>query len=242
MAKERFSYWKTHTLLTVVVIVIVAMAAIWIFKGPIIATYLSSKLKVAVSLKSINITKSHMHISNFTIKNPWGYSSSYAFRGNNIDVNYNWSQLTNNPSYIDDIQIEGIYLNVDCNNVTCSKNNWTDILSKFEKKKQKASAREVIIRNLTLRNMTVEVFGMGLDSNSKNIIHIDSMHFSNISSKKGFPTDELIYEIFKRAGLNQYIQDILKATKHLQDFLTPFFSEGERQEKEDLDKVSVENL
>ena len=222
------SYWKRHTFIGIVVIIILAIVVVWMLKAPILASYLSGKLKVPVSISSMDISKSQMKIRNFSIKNPWGYNSSFAFRTQIIDAKYDWSKLMDDPSVVDLIQINHAYLNIDCSNMLCSKNNWSEIVGKMQKKKAKASAKEVVVRRLELNDLTVTIHGMGLDSSSTTTSHYDSFVFTDVSSKTGFPTDELIYEIFKSAGIKKYIEDILKLQKHVQDMIQPFFSENEK--------------
>lgn len=222
------SYWKRHTFIGILIIIILAIVVVWVLKAPILSSYLSSKLKVPISISSMDVSKSRMKIRNFSIKNPWGYNSKYAFYTQSIDAKYDWLKLMDSPSQIELIQINHAYLNIDCSNMLCTKNNWSKIVDKMQKKKTKTSDKEVIVRRLELNDLTVTIHGMGLDSNSSTTSHFNSFVFTDVSSKTGFPTDELIYEIFKSAGIKKYIEDILKLQKHVQKMIQPFFSENKK--------------
>jgi len=228
------SYWKRHTFIGILVIIILAIVVVWMLKAPILASYLSGKLKVPVSISSMDVSKSQLKIRNFSIKNPWGFASNYAFRTQTIEAKYDWTKVADDPSVVDLIQVNHAYLNIDCSNMLCTTNNWSEIVSKMQKKKAKSSAKEVIIRRLELNDLTVSIHGMGLNADSTTTSHYDSFVFTDVSSKTGFPTDELIYEIFKSAGIKKYIEDILKLQKHVQDMIQPFFSENESKDPDQV--------
>jgi len=72
------------------------------------------------------------------------------------------------------------------------------------------SDHEVIVRKLILSDLHVEI--RGAESNPFIKVpprkYIKRLEFRNVSSKKGFPTKELIRAIFQGAGIEQYIKEI----------------------------------
>jgi hypothetical protein len=178
----------------------------WFIKAPIMSSYLSNALGIKIFVGQIAIRPTMMKISNFRISNPINYQSTTAFKAKSIRAYYEWKQLRGDSSVIDRVEIDQIYLGIEFFSSLGTKNNWSDLLSKMPQKDE--NSKEVIIRKLVLTNMTVDIRKMGVFSKSQTQT-IDRMEFENISSKKGFPTEELVSQIFKNAGLMQYIQNII---------------------------------
>jgi len=203
---KKFSPWFIALFVIILLVVVV-----WIIKTPIIASYLSSKLKTDVSMSNIAISTKKIEIKNFRIKNPRGSKSRYAFVAKKIDVNYKFSELMSSPSIVDSILVEDINLDIECSNPLCTKNNWTNIVDNINAKEKKSvSKKEVILKTLSFKDMDVAITGLGLDFNKTKKTHVASIEFNNISNKTGFPTQELIAAIFKSAGLMDYLKGILE--------------------------------
>ncbi|NGX52432.1 MAG: hypothetical protein KR126chlam5_00730 [Candidatus Anoxychlamydiales bacterium] len=191
--------------------IILIVVVVWVIKTPIIASYLSSKLKTDVSMSNIAVSTKKMEIKNFRIKNPKGSKNKYAFIAKKIEVYYSFSELMSSPSIVDSILVQDINLDVECSNPLCTKNNWTTIIDNISaKEKKSASKKEMILKTLSLKNMDVAITGLGLDFNKTKKTNVASMQFNNISNKTGFPTQELIAAIFKSAGLTDYLKGILE--------------------------------
>ncbi|NGX30191.1 MAG: hypothetical protein KR126chlam4_00238 [Candidatus Anoxychlamydiales bacterium] len=203
---KKYSPWFIALFVIILIVVVV-----WIIKTPIIASYLSNKLKTDVSMSNIAISTKKMEIKNFRIKNPRGSKSRYAFIAKKIEVNYSFSKLMSSPSIVDSILVQDINLDIECSNPLCTKNNWTNIVDNINAKEKKTvSKKEVILKTLSLKNMDVAITGLGLDFNKTKTINVASIEFNNISNKTGFPTQELIAAIFKSAGLKDYLKGILE--------------------------------
>ena len=193
-------------------VIILIVVVVWVIKTPIIASYLSNKLKTDVSMSNIAVSTKKMTIKNFRIKNPKGSKRRYAFTAKKIEVNYSFSELMSAPSIVDSILVQDINLDIECSNPLCTKNNWTTIIDNINAKEKKSvSKKEVLLKELTLKNMDVAITGLGLDFNKTKKVNVASIEFNNISNKTGFPTQELIAAIFKSAGLTDYLKGILES-------------------------------
>jgi hypothetical protein len=179
---------------------------LWLIKAPIISSYLSQSLGMRVSVASVKIRPSQMTLGYFKIVNPHKYQGQYALKAASIRSSYQWKELRDRPSVIDQIEIDRIYLRIEFDNASGTKNNWTDLISQIPEKKE--NAKEVIVRKLILTNMTVDIQGKGMWV-KKQTRTIDRMEFTNVSSEEGFPTRELISQIFGDANLFDYIKEIV---------------------------------
>ncbi|MES2273680.1 MAG: hypothetical protein V4487_05775 [Chlamydiota bacterium] len=207
--------WKLILLIIVGVIVF-----FWLIKAPIMSSYLTQKMGVPVSIGSISMWPSQTVIKNFRIKNPRGFKTRTAFEAERTEVDYNYKQLTSNPSEIDQILIDKIFISVEFSNPLGSQNNWTAIGAGMPKEERR-NAKHVIIHKLILTNITIEIRGLGLLGKPQTR-QIDRMEFDEIDSQKGFPTKDLISRIFKGAGIQQYIKDAFNPENIIDKVLNPF--------------------
>jgi hypothetical protein len=213
--------WKV-----IVLVIVGALLFLWLIKAPIMASYLTGKLKVPVSVSRISTWPSQTNITNFRIKNPRGFKTETAFKADKTKIHYQFSQLIGNPSVIDRIDINDIFLSVEFSNPLGTQNNWTAIGAKMGK----SSGHEVVIHKLVLTNLTVEIRGLGL-TGAPQTKTIDRIELNEIDSAQGFPTKQLISQIFKGAGLQQYIKDAFDPQNMMDKALSPFKGLGTENEK-----------
>ncbi len=184
----------------------VVLGAIWLLFAPIVSSYLSRTLGMRVSVAAVTVGPSKMKMRNFRISNPYSYKHRYAFKAGSILSSYQWKSLTGNPRIIDQIEVDQIKLSIEFANALGTQNNWADLISEIPKRKE--HEREVIVKKLIMTNVTVNIEGMGFLAKSESRT-IDRMEFTDVSSKEGFPTGELVAQVFGRANLMQYIKDVL---------------------------------
>lgn len=197
-------------------ILIAAFVFLWLIKAPIMSSYLTKKIGVNVTVRTISMWPKETMIRHFRIANPSGFRSSAAFEVDKTQINYRWKALTNQPSEIDLIVLDGVSLNIEIRS-SGSDNNWAAMGAQMPKRR---GGKEVIIHKLILRNMTVKTEGsgakkLGVDGTQ----HFDQMEFEEINSREGFPTKELISRIFGGAGLRKYIENLLNPTQQIRDTL-----------------------
>jgi len=188
----------------------------WALKPALLASYLTRHLGVPVAVGSIDLGKTRTAIGNFRMKNPRGYRRREAFKAGKTTVAYAWRHLFQTPSEIDRIALEDVFLSIEFDNILGTKNNWTQILSRLPSHNNK----EVVIHRLTVDRLTVEIRGLGLNGGTQTK-YVDHIELSEINSQEGFPTHELISQIFGGAGLQQYLQDLVNPVKTLKNFFNP---------------------
>ncbi len=204
---------KRHAWKLVILIILAAIVFLWLIKAPLVSSYLSNKMRVPVSISRISIWPSQTLIHEFKIKNPSGFRKPYAFTAETTQIDYQWKQLRGEPTVIDQIIVDGIFLDVECTNGACTSNNWTAIGANMPKQK---SDREVIIHKLILTNLDAQISGLAVVKGKTLKQHVDRLEFYEIDSKQGFPTEQLIREIFGKAGMQEYIKNLLSPEKILE--------------------------
>lgn len=228
--KEKF---RLKGIWLVLAIIVGAIIVLWFIKAPIMSSYLSKKIKVKVSIAQITMRPTYTKLYRFHISNPWHSKTRTAFSAKKVRLDYKFKELVSDPTVIDYIQLDDVFLGIEFYNPVGTQNNWTAIAAKSKKNSEKSKG-EYFIRKLVINNMDVEIYGMGL----KGILggtekkHINRLEFNNINSKDGFPTDQLIQAIFGSTGLQKYIQNILSPRGLLRDVFSPFrTSEAVEEEK-----------
>jgi hypothetical protein len=199
-------------------IILGSIVFLWLVKAPIMSSYLTQKMHVPVSLGSISMWPSETMIRDFQIRNPRGFKTKSAFKAEETHIQYRFKQLFGNPSEIDLINIDNVYLSIEFSNPLGTKNNWTAIGSKIPENPNRK--QEVLIHKLVLTNVMVEIRGLGLTGAPQTKM-ISRMEFNEIDSQEGFPTKELIQQIFGGAGLQQYIKELFSPQKVLDKVLSP---------------------
>lgn len=203
----------------IVLIAIASIVFIWLVKAPIMSNYLTKKIGVPVKVRSISMWPSETTINHFRISNPRRYENPTAFEVNRTRIDYRWSALTGNPIEIDLITLDDVFLNIYINNDSGKDNNWADIGAGIPKEPRD---REVVVRKLILKNMTVQTEGPGAKKlGVSGTQHFSQMEFSEIDSKDGFPTKELVAKIFQGAGMRQFLDRFINPANQIKKALSP---------------------
>jgi hypothetical protein len=218
--------WKRLSWKIVLLLLFGTVIFFWLIKAPMMSWYLTRKIGVPVSMDSISIWPSQSTIRDFKLKNPPGFKRRDALQAKKTTIDYRFSQLFGNPSEIDQIEIDDIYLSIILTSPMGATNNWTAIAAGMpsESKDPKENVHEVIIHRLILSNLNVEIQG-GKLVKAPPSKHIDRLEFNEVSSKTGFPTKELIQAIFQGAGIQQYIKDAFDPSKVLQKWVPTLFGD-----------------
>jgi len=207
----------------IIILAIIALViAVFLLSAPIISSYLSHKLGVNISMGSVRVSSSGMKVTKFKINNPIGARTNTALSAKKVNVDYQWGELRSDPGVIEDIELDDVFLGIELYNSSGSRNNWSQILATVDDNQDK-DAKEMIIKRLVIKNLSVNVRGKGIFSSWQKIKEIPRLEFRNISSKEGFPTEKLIEQIFDEANLGTYIKELIKQpVKVIDKVLSPF--------------------
>lgn len=187
----------------VLLIILAALVFLWLIKAPIIASYLTKKMRVPVSIERISIWPSETTMLNFKIRNPKGFKSRVAFEAENTRIDYRFKELFSDPIAIDQIILDKIFLGVEFSNPFGTSNNWTEIGKNMPQQK---SQKRLIIHKLVLTDLSVEIQGLGL-LGKPTTKTLSRLEFDDIDSAQGFPTEELVKKVFGGSGIQQFLQD-----------------------------------
>lgn len=223
--------WKSLSWKFILLIFAAAVLFLWLIKAPVMSWYLTEKIKVPVSIGRISIWPSETTIHRFRVANPHGFKNRTALEAKVSKIDYQFSKLMGPVSEIDQIEIDDIFLSIDCSNPLCTSNNWTAIGDKMAKKEEKERNHRVVVHKLVLSNLNVHIHGLGIGQppQTKRIARLE---FHEIDSDKGFPTQKLIRAIFRGLGLEQYLKNAFNPQNAIKQFLPKLFGDGIQQMEE----------
>ncbi len=205
--------WKLFVLL-----IVAAAVFVWLIKTPILSTYISDKLRIPLTFRSISIWPHVTTIRHFQIPNPSSYSNA-ALKVDRIHIGYDTERLFGNPVEIDLIELDNAYLNIILPTDDRDDNNWTELGSHIVRSR---TGKAVIVHKLAINNLTVNTEGAGAKKlGIDGVRQFNHMEFDEIDSRQGFPTEELINQIFKGAGIESYLRHFLNPENYLKKALNP---------------------
>lgn len=232
----KIASWIVVVLVAALVILFLA----WSRVPDMLATRLSQKMKVSVTIDDINLSPAAVKVRKLEIGNPRGSILSKAFSAGLIDVKAPLMRYLNQDIVVDEIHIDKIYLGLEFENAKGTQGNWTTIMGNLESStKQPANAKEtkpgkqrtVFIKRLLLTNIDTDVVYRQEGGKIRHLRHIDSMEIDNISSQGGFPIDQLmdsvlgqmLKQVFIQQNLKNMLENLLNQPQgQIQQYLQPF--------------------
>ena len=209
--------------ISIIIIVIIALIIFYIARKPIITSYLSHRLKINISFHKVKLRPSYIRITKLKIFNPSNKKIKDAFYSETIEVDFSKDKLKQNPAVLNKILIEDATLNVLCKNPLCTENNWTEIIRKINQNEDATKdKKEYNIEKISLKNIKINVHGLGVLNDTKKSFVIDNLELRNINSKRGFPTQQLIVSLFRSADMQDYLKGIFKDQNSLNKFMDYF--------------------
>src|SRR5690606_11466798 len=118
---------KKHGWKALILLILALLVFLWLIKAPIMSAYLTSKMKVPVSIGRMSMWPSHTTMHNFKILNPRKFKMREALKINLTEITYRFKQLFGNPVEIDQIVANGVFLGIEALNSSGTPNNWTAI-------------------------------------------------------------------------------------------------------------------
>jgi len=236
-------------LLVVLILAAVVVGFIFWSRVPdMVASHLSSKLRVPVEIDSFGIHWGEIDAKKIQIGNPPQSILARAFACKEINVLCPFRNYFDKKVVINEIDLKDIYLGLEFDSPSGTTGNWTRIMSNLNqsmgnqtttgsgKKKKKGqlveskpAERSVLIHRIVLTNIDVDVV-YKTDGKIKRLPRIDRMELTEISSEGGFPMDqilnsvlgEMLKQIFIKENLKNMMKEFLDTPSPVQQYLAPF--------------------
>jgi hypothetical protein len=128
---------------------VVSAALVWTNRAGMTARWLSSRLNVPVSIRSLQIDRTRADLSHLQLGNPSRSKSPTAFSAETIFLRSSLEQLRSDPRVIEEIAIENIFVGIEYYGE--SDTNWDYILA------PEKNGRKSRIGSLQFKNIAIEV-------------------------------------------------------------------------------------
>ena len=220
-----------------VFILVVIVGVLVIFFGwsrvpDILASRLSEKLKVQVSIDDIHISMNAIDIQKLEVGNPRSYTLPRAFSAEQILISAPLTAYIHEQVVIDTIEIDNIYLGLEFNSQSHKNGNWTVLMANLKESEDRSSKRKtVLIKKLILTNIDITLAYRDGSKPTKKLSRIKRLEFDNVTSEKGIPTEqiadiiarEMLKSIFTLEGLGNMLEGVLELPqKGVETIFKPF--------------------
>ncbi|MDX8431492.1 MAG: hypothetical protein SNF33_06825 [Candidatus Algichlamydia australiensis] len=196
------------------IVLVVGFAAFlghfYFHRAEILANYLSEKLGVHTTIKSIDLHWDSFTINQLVVHNPKGYKMDKAMEVGKITFDAPLINYFKKDIDIQRIAFENIWAGIEFNDKDNSQGNWTQIVQNvdsnfsttnpIEEVVDKTSFRynrTVLIELLGLYNVNVDILLSG-ERNPRKLNPIPKMEFQNVGTEKGLPIEEITEVIIKK--------------------------------------------
>ena len=196
-------------------IIIGAVGFVWLVKVPVLSYCLTKELRVPILIDWVSIWPSESIIHGFKIENPKDLLSLPALEVKETTLHYQLKTFFADPVEIDEIVLDTVVLRIDLPKEGESQNNWEVIGNDM---KERTSVRSFKIHTLIVNNLNIVIQDSKVSGRTSNS-HIDHLEFHDINSDQGFPTEQMLHQIFGGAGLENYIQDVFNPIQLIEDIV-----------------------
>jgi len=182
-----------------ILFIFVVTMFVWLVKDSVLSHFIFRKIDLDISATNMWISPSNIKMDNLRVKNPNNFNLRSAFSSKKVTVDYNYTDLTSNPGYIDQITFDDAFLTIECEDQVCTDNNWKELI-----RRKSSHKKNYVIDRVVFRNLTVEVQMPRNGIEPKKLKQIPYLELTQVVSDKGFPIQTIIKKTFEQADLQRY--------------------------------------
>lgn len=186
-----------------IVVLVICLFLAWSRIPDLVANHLSKRMKVPVSIEEIQFTKESIDIHNLEIGNPRGYTLPKAFSADDILIQAPLMHYFDEQIVIDTITINTVYLGAEFDRPGTKNGNWTTIMHNFKNSttppKNGKKGKSILIKKLLLTNIEVDLAYKTGGVPVKRLKPISKIEFTNVTSEKGIPSEQITNLIIEQA-------------------------------------------
>jgi uncharacterized protein involved in outer membrane biogenesis len=214
------------------VILLIVLFFGWSRIPDMLAHNLSKQMKVPVTIEEMTISLSSIGIEKLEISNPPGSILSKALSIGTTHIQAPILHYFDEQVVIDEVRLDEVYLGLEFQSTgNRSKGNWPTIMKNLNTSEgHKKSEKSFLIKKLILSNIAVDLVYKEGGGKIQHLPAIDQLTFTNVTSQKGIPTQQLanvilqesLKSIFQKENLENMIKDVIESpTQAPKDLLQP---------------------
>ncbi len=183
-----------------------------------VASNLSSKLKVPVQVGDIDLSFKVIEVQKLEIENPQGYKLPIAFAADTITVRAPLTEYLRDQVEIEEIEINNVYLGFEFESATSTQGNWTDIIKRAQERAEGMPAKagekkkSVLIRRIILNHIQTDLLYRHQGGKVKHLPVIQHIELVDISSEGGSALDQIMNSalgaMLKQVFIEQNLKDV----------------------------------
>lgn len=223
----RFISWLIGVVLFLLVIAVGAAFIMYPRLPSYLSKTLSEKFQVPVKIESIDLSWNKFVIKDIDISNPKESKLPTALKVQTTTMKAPPLNYLKENIIIDEIRLDNIYASIEFYNSKNTEGNWTVLIDNLDQNNSFGASergesskdnegRTVLIKKLIMTNITIDLIRYG--KNPTRLSPIRRIELDNISSEKGFPTEEIteiiiqkmMEQIFSIQGLSNMFQSIIE--------------------------------
>lgn len=226
------SGWIIIVLLALVIVAFVS----WERLPNIVSNMLSKKMKVAVEIDDIALSKNEIEIVKLMISNPKGSILPHALTIENTTITAPLLGYFDQHIVIDEVLLNDVYLGLEFEKKGSSQGNWTTIMNNMQASSPEPAAndknkRTVLIKRLEVRDIDIDLVYERPDGKVQHLSPIKKLVFTNVTSEGGIPSDQItkiilketLKSIFSKENLENMVENFIQNPNGgVQNVLEPF--------------------
>lgn len=221
------------------IVLIIIIGALVLFFGwsqvpDMLASRLSKKLGVQVTIDDISLSMNSIDVQKIMIGNTPGGTLPKSFSADQVLAVAPLFAYLHDDIVIDEIDVDNIYLGLEFDAPGKKTGNWTKIMGNLEASEKASSSKSnktVLIKKLILTNINITLAYTTGGKAPQQLSPIKRLEFTNVSSTTGLPMDqiteiimrEMLKQVFSKEGLQNMIEGFLQSPqKGVENLLKPF--------------------
>ena len=205
------------------IFVVIALCAVIAYNSlpSYFSKHFTNKAQVSVSISDFIIRPSTLTINNLQISNPPKSILRKAFDAEKIELYSPIGEYFHDQIVIDNMTVDNVYLGLEFESPKNPRRNWSTILQNIKPLEERNQNKSILVKKLIFTDLQVELVYREGSQNIRKIKPIDRLELTNISSKGGVPTDQIMHIILSEMlrsilsveGLQNIIEDVVPGAR-----------------------------
>ncbi|MDJ0651750.1 MAG: hypothetical protein QNJ27_01900 [Simkaniaceae bacterium] len=208
------------------IVLCLAAVMVWTLFPTILSRKLSKRVGSSVTISGIGLSPNKIKVDGIRVGNPSGYSKTpHAFSVDDAIINTSLIHFLDKKIVIDEMTIDAIYIGFEFDSPTSKNGNWKTLMNNMSqstkddsnKGKKKGGTTSVLIKRLVMTDLQIELAYKTGGKPNRKLRPIDRIELTDVSSKGGILTAqiiniimrEILRNIFSREGLQNILDGVL---------------------------------
>lgn len=210
-----------NLIFTIFIVIILCVVIAYNSLPSYFSNHFTNKAQVSISISDFIIRPSTLTINNLQISNPPKSILRKAFDAQKIELYTPIREYFQDQIVIDDMTVDNAYIGLEFESPKNSHGNWQTILQNIKPLEERNQKRSVLIKKLIFTDLNVELVYREGSQNIRKLKPIDRLELTNISTKGGVPTDQIMHIILSEMlrsilsveGLQNIIEDVVPGAR-----------------------------